>query len=170
MTPEEIENRYQELCATESDIFLHLPKLREYADKCEHVTELGTRSCVSLFAFLSSSANKVVAIDICDVAVPDVEKLQFICANDLEIEIEPTDMLFIDTLHNAEHCRKELILHAGKVNKYLAFHDTDYFGINGDDGYKGLMFAINDFLETNLDWKIDYQTNINNGLTVLIRG
>jgi hypothetical protein len=163
----EIEKRYQELCNTPSDIFKHLPKLREYADKCNHITEMGVRGCVSLYAFLSSKASRVVAIDIFNVWTPEVEKLKFICADDLTIEIENTDFLFIDTAHNAKQLRQELALHANNVNKYIGFHDTDYFGINGDDGGEGLMFAINEFLEENKEWSIVYQTEINNGLLII---
>jgi hypothetical protein len=167
LTKEEIEQKYQELCVTESDINQHLPTLRMYADQCDTITEMGVRGCVSLFAFLSSNATKVTAIDILDVWVPEVEKLTFICADDLQIEIEPTDMLFIDTAHNYKQLSQELSLHAGKVNKFLAFHDTTIFGIHGDNGGKGLLFAIEDFLQFNRDWVMDFQTPVNNGLTVL---
>ena len=108
MNEQEIEQRFQELCATPSDINEHLPILRHYADRCSHITEIGTRACVSLFAFLSSSAEKIVAIDILDVWTPTVDKLTFICADDLQIEIEPTDMLFIDTLHQYNQMKQEL--------------------------------------------------------------
>lgn len=165
----ELENKYQELCNTPSDIFKHLPKLREYADKCDHITEMGVRGCVSLYAFLSSSASKVVAIDIFDVWTPEVEKLTFICADDLKIEIENTDFLFIDTAHNYIQLEQELALHAKNVNKYIGFHDTDIFGINGDDGGKGLMYAIEEFLIENPNWGIVYKTDINNGLTIIER-
>ncbi len=170
MTEQEIQDKFIELCNTESDINQHLPVLREYADRCNHVTELGTRSCVSLFSFLSSNAKKVVAVDILNVAVPDVEKLQFICADDLQIEIEQTDLLFIDTLHQYQHLKKELALHSNKVNKYIALHDTNIFGRNSDDGtVKGLLDALDEFLLQNKDWSICYQTDINNGLTIIRR-
>lgn len=38
-----LEEKYQQLCATPSDIYMHLPKLREYAEKFNHVTEMGFR-------------------------------------------------------------------------------------------------------------------------------
>ena len=167
MTKSEIEKKYQELCATPSDINQHLPKLREYADQCEHITEMGVRGVVSTYSFLSSTAKKVVAIDILNVAVPDVKKLEFICANDLEIEIEKTDFLFIDTAHNYKQCIAELNLHAKNVNKFIGFHDTFIFGIHGDDQSKGLLFAVNEFLENNKEWVKDYHTDNNNGLTIL---
>jgi|SRR6185503_2607258 len=168
MTIQEIENRYHELCNIESDINTHLPILREYAEQCVKVTELGVRGCVSLYAFLSAyTVEKVVAIDILNVWTPDVSKLQFICADDLAIEIEQTEMLFIDTVHNYKHCIQELNLHANKVDKFIAFHDTFVFGEYGDDSEKGLLYAIDEFLEKNKDWRICYMTEKNNGLTIL---
>lgn len=169
MTPEQIELKYQELCKTPSDINEHLPKLRGYADKCNHVTEMGVRGVVSTYSFLSSKAKKVVAIDILNVAVPDIKKLAFICANDLEIEIEATDFLFIDTAHNYKQLIQELNLHAKNVNKYIGFHDTFIFGKHGDDGGKGLLFAIEEFLANNPEWETDYHTDRNNGLTIIKR-
>lgn len=163
-----IEERYQELCNTPSDINEHLPKLKEYADKCHHVTELGVRGCVSLYAFLASAAKKVVAVDICDVWVPESDKLKFLCANDIEIELEETDFLFIDTLHNYVHCIQELQLHAPKVRKYIGFHDTYIFGEHGDDGGKGLNYAIAEFLQEGTFREV-YRTKRNNGLTILER-
>ncbi len=170
MNKEEIEQRYNYLCNEPSDINLHLPKLREYADQCLHVTEFGVRSAVSLFAFLSSNANKIVAYDIVEgYRPPEIEKLTFICADVLKTEIEPTDLLFIDTAHNYNQLRQELALHANKAQKFLAFHDTYTFGENGDDGGKGLTWAINEFLLSHPQWRVDYHTNKCNGLTILKR-
>jgi hypothetical protein len=169
MTTQEIQDKFEELCNTPSDINEHLPILREYADKCEHITEMGVRGVVSTYAFLSSKAKRVVAIDILNVAVPDVEKLQFICADDLQIEIEPTDFLFIDTAHNYRQCIQELNLHGKNVRKYIGFHDTQIFGEHGDDGDKGLMFAVNEYIEQNKEWTILYKTDVNNGLTIIGR-
>lgn len=163
----QVEERYQELCRTPSDINLHLPILRAYADRCNHVTEFGVRGCVSLFAFLASKAARIVAVDILDVWVPGVEKLNFICADDLTIDIEETDMLFVDTRHCADQLRQELARHAGKVKHYLAMHDTFIFGRNGDDGKEGLLVAIEEFITANPEWRQVYHTDANNGLTIL---
>ena len=35
-----------------------------------------------------------------------------------KVTIDPTDLLFIDSLHTGEHLRKELFRHHLKVNKY----------------------------------------------------
>lgn len=168
MTKEEIQKHYEELCITPSDIFQHLPKLREYADKCDTIVEMGVRSAVSLYSFLSSKASKVVAYDIIDgYRPPAIDKLTFICADVLTIDIENVDFLFIDTAHNYKQLSQELSRHAKNVNKYIGFHDTETFGVNGDDGGEGLLKAIREFLAVNKEWEIDYHTTINNGLTII---
>lgn len=167
MTTQEIENKYQEFCNTPSDINEHLPTLREYYDKCDHVTEFGVRGCVSLFAALASKAKKVVAYDIGNVWTPAIKKLTFICADDLQIEIEPTDALMVDTRHCYEQLIQELNLHAKNVRKWILCHDTNIFGEHGDDGGKGLNYALKEFLELNKEWREIYRTEKNNGLTII---
>lgn len=169
MSDDPIQDRYEELCRTPSDISEHLPTLKEYADKCEHVTEFGVRGCVSLHAFLASNAKKVVAYDIANVAVPSVEKLTFINANVLKVCIEPTDLLFIDTLHTYQQLRDELDQFAEMVSRWIIMHDTNIFGTCGEDGGRGLNAAITEFLADNPDWREIYRTDANNGLTILER-
>lgn len=170
ITEEEIHKKFWELCYLESDINQHMEILREYAENCVHITEMGVRGCVSIYAFLSSHAKKIVAIDILNVTVPDIEKLEFICADDLEIEIEPTEMLLIDTKHTYNQLKQELKLHSGKVSKYIAMHDVGIFGRTSDDGSsKGLMDALEEFLEQNKKWGMDYLTQKNNGLAIIKR-
>lgn len=170
MNQQQIEKKYRELCKTPSDISEHLSTLREHYDKCESVTEFGTRACVSLFAALASNAKTVVAYDIADVWVPNVEKLTFHCADVLEVEIEETDALLIDTFHSYKQLRKELELHAGKVRKYIFAHDTTMFGLNGEDGSTpGLRQAILDFLADHPEWEVYHDAEYNNGLTGLKR-
>lgn len=164
-----IEERYQELCRTPSDISEHLPTLREYADKVDHVTEFGVRGCVSLHAFLVSKAKKVVAYDIANVNVPACDKLTFICADVLKVDIEPTDLLFIDTLHTEQQLRSELNRHSGKVSRYIVMHDLTMFGEVGEDGKRGLKYALKQFLRVTLDWNICYETSANNGLVIIER-
>jgi hypothetical protein len=164
-----IEELYNKNCETVSDINEHVPVLKSYYDKCEHVTEFGVRGAVSLSAALYSNAKKVVAYDIYPVAVPESDKLTFICKSSLEIEIEPTDFLFIDSLHTYDQLFSELTIHANNVNKWIGMHDTVSFGQNGEDGQKGLAFAIQDFLASNNQWEIDIAKENNNGLTILKR-
>ena len=118
------------------DINEHLPTLREYSSKCDHVTEMGTRFAVSTHALLIGKPKKVVAIDLNkDFYLPyenDVNQFakdcgveyQFIEGDVLKIDIEQTDMLFIDTLHTYNQLTKELHKHEKNVNKWILLHDT----------------------------------------------
>jgi hypothetical protein len=45
-----------------------------------------------------------------------------------KVDIEPTDLLFIDSKHTNKHLRAELSRHKDKVRKYIIFHDTTLFG------------------------------------------
>lgn len=165
------------------DIYEHLPTLRGYANLCKHVTEFGARSGGSTKALASSWANVFVTYDI---AVQPV--IKDICLNrnkeGLEarvyeqniiedgFEIEQTDMLFIDTLHDYEQLKQELKQHSYRVNKYIIMHDTVSFGNKNESGRnsnKGLMPAINEFLASNNEWKILEHHKNNNGLMVLTR-
>ena len=78
-----------------------------------------------------------------------------------KLEIEQTDLLFIDTDHTYEQCSKELKMHGHKVNKYLMFHDTTLC--------VELNKAISEFIEATKEWKIKEVLTNNNGLTVLER-
>ena len=69
-----------------------------------------------------------------------------------------------------DQLKKELELHGNKAKKYLAFHDTVTFGTRGESsGHKGLMPAIEGFLQDNPQWAIKHHYKNNNGLLVLER-
>lgn len=185
-----LKEKYQELCETPSDINEHLPILKEYASECHRITEMGVRGCVSIYAMLMGYPLTVTGYDIIrHPNVDEVEKLAtengtefiFIKANVLEIEIDPTDFLLIDTFHTASQLEKELKIHARKVRKYIGFHDTFTFWENGELPYeelgnheglscgRGLKYALEPFLEAHPEWKIVYKTDKNNGLTIIER-
>lgn len=180
---EKIINLYNEKVTTKSDINEHLPVLRKYAEECEHITELGCRNVVSTYAFLAAKPKTLVSVDIdpCPVELADLLAkensitFRFIKANDLDITLEKTDLLFIDTLHTYEHLSKELALHAPNVKKYIIMHDTEVFGYKdyygdkkyGTTGKVGLQPAIKEFLEKNKSWTLHEELKNNNGLTIL---
>jgi hypothetical protein len=142
-----IEQKYQEKCATHSDINENLPILKKYASECEHVTEMGVRSIVSTWALLAAKPKRAVSIDLIHPSMyggnlEEVEELtkaegidfSFIEGNTLKIDIEQTDFLFIDTLHSYIHLISELRRFNKKVNKYIALHDTETFAFRDEDG------------------------------------
>ena len=177
-----LEYYYKDRLETPSDINEHLPTLKRYASQCEHITEMGVRSCVSTFAFLMGKPKKLVSIDIdplenwgIEVASMEVvaseygTEFQFILDDTTKITIEPTDLLFLDTWHVYEQVKKELELHAKFVKKFIIFHDTTSFEFFGMDGHVGIWPAIEEFLEENKQWYIFERFQNNNGLTVLKR-
>ena len=186
-----IENQYNNLVNSPSDINEHLPTLRKYAEECEHVTEMGVRWVVSTYAFLVAKPKTLISIDMqspnkwgrnIDHLKGDAKNIgcdfNFILANTLDINIEKTDLLFIDTWHAYKQLKAELNLHSKNVNKYIILHDTttfefrdeeDYeeFGFKGDG--KGLWLAVVEFLEENQEWEIKERFTNNNGLTILAK-
>jgi len=179
----DLQKEYQDACNTHSDINQHLPILLEAAQECDHVTEMGVRSGASTRAFLYADPKKYIAYDL--YLDQEVNKLfeycksigkdyNYIESDVLKIEIEKTDFLFIDTYHCYEQLSQELKLHAKNVNKYIGFHDTFTYGRVGENlsdqnfaGTKGIMYAIEEFLNENKDWKIVHDVDYNNGLIII---
>lgn len=177
-----VEQKFAELSQTQSDINEHLITLRYYADQCRHVTELGVRRGVSTWAFLASMCPRIVSVDVNhpndyggslqelrDAALEAGKDFTFILADDLSIELEPTELLFIDTLHTYGHLKKELELHSAKASKYIIFHDTTQYETVGVDGGEGIIRAIQEFLDADLNWEIKEVFTNNNGLIILSR-
>ena len=105
---------------------------------------------------------------------------------------ETYDLTFIDTWHVYGQLKRELIKFSKITNKYIIMHDTEIDGIEGEtirygglynnlDGLvsrtnipkheilKGLLPAIDEFLNSNTDWIMHEQFKNNNGLTILKR-
>jgi hypothetical protein len=170
MTLDEV---YYNKCRIESDINEHLPVLREYGEKVNHITEMGVRDIVSTYAFLAARPKQMVSYDIMPIDTNHIHSLapyteyNFILGDTRQVMIEPTELLFIDTLHTYEQLKTELSLHAHKTSKFIIFHDTEIFGVRGQDGSEGLLKAIDEFLEINPVWTTHLHLKNNNGLTIL---
>lgn len=81
---------------------------------------------------------------------------------------DDTELLYIDSYHSYTHLKAELTIHGAKVKKYILFHDTTTFGESHSfDGDKGLNYAIDEFLEANLNWEKILKVEYGNGCTVL---
>lgn len=167
---------YHLACSTPSDMNEHCPTLYALARQCKHVTEMGTRTGVSTAALLYAQPETLVCYD--RRRLPPVDVLQRLAAatrflfheaDVRTIEIEPTDLLFIDTWHVYEQLREELRLHAGKVQRYIVLHDTTTFGDCGESpGHRGLWPAVEEFLAQGT-FQLKERFLNNNGLTVLER-
>ena len=157
-TKDELQQMYQYHCANPSDINEHVPVLKDLAQECSSVMEIGIRSMVSswgIFQGLSeSSAKKRNYIGI-DLNYPPLDTLckaaslaqsngiffQFLAVNDMQLaeeNIASVDMLFIDSLHTYCHLTYELEKFSPKVGKYIAMHDTSApWGNVEDTEYQG---------------------------------
>lgn len=168
------ENMFKYWSENSLDIAEHMSTLRMYAERCKSVTEFGTRYIVSTWAFVVAKPERLTCVDIYTpdyyggessfINLKEVCKgttdFYFIKGSTLDIEIEDTDLLFIDTLHTYLQLSMELERHANKVNKWIIIHDTE-------SCKNEMLPAIEDFLHVNKDWYIKEQFINNNGLTIL---
>jgi len=189
-----------------SDINEHIPTLIKYGSECETITEMGVRWITSTWAFLGCAPKQLTSYDMRDPSTWDVGgngenqniikrgynnlkevydvaeefnlNFKFIQANVLEVDIEPTDLLFLDTWHSYKQLKAELAIHASKVNKYIIFHDTTTYATTDETNYEelgeewkaegiGIWKAIEEFLKANPQWVLVERFTNNNGLTII---
>lgn len=198
----ELHTLYQKACTNYSDIHEHIPVLKNLAEECSSTIEIGVRSMVSTWGILQGLAENnhldksYLGIDI---ALPPLNTLataerlahqngiafQFWQVNDMHIEIEETDLLFIDSLHTYCHLTYELEKFSPFVTKYIAMHDTSFpWSYMDDDSYRGdyseyptwydrtkrgLWPAVEDFLKRHPEWTLHKRLLNNHGFTILRR-
>lgn len=151
----------------------HMDTILRYANECQHITELGVwRGDGSTMAFLNSKCPIIKSYDI--EKFPQIDGIIDMCKNEnrywsfnigdsTKIEIEDTDLLFIDTYHVYTHMKEELRLHSSKVKKYIIAHDTN---IPKPPNDRHIKEAILEFLYLNT-FKIKEEFYNNNGLMIL---
>jgi len=175
-TMDKIERHFILFRDTPGDINEHMQKLCDYAKQCESVTEFGIGR--STWAFLHARPKTLRCYDIRDadfalqgpLAQAAGTDLRFERGDTLDLTIEPTDLLFIDTYHVYRNLRSELERHGAMVRKYIVMHDTETFGATGEDGSTpGLWAAVEQFVAAHSEWRITECLSNNNGLTVLQR-
>lgn len=164
-----IEELYQQRCRTGHNIDQHLPTLRQYAERCQRVTEFGTDIGFSTCAFLAAAPKSVDCYDI--IRTAEVDLLADLCPSETvfrfhqkdtrEATIKPTDLLFIDTIHTYWQVTEELQRHARKVRRYLIFHDI----VSNPD----IVPAINEYMECHPWWKLEEWLTNQSGLAVYRR-
>lgn len=203
---EMINGEYRKACETLSDINEHLPLLHELGQQVASAAEFGVRGGASTRALLAANCrlrSYDLEIDeevrrLVDAARRAGRDVEYHQADVLSLDIDETDLLFIDTLHTYGQLSRELQLHAAKARRYIVMHDTDTFGLTDEviiarpRGLAGLRFrlrrsaakklqlivpaprggllpAVLEFLATNDSWRVKIHKTSNNGLTVLER-
>jgi len=187
----DLEKKVNQLHQIPSDINEHFPAIIEYGKKCKHITEMGVRGIISTWGWLATNPEKLITYDIQHPSkwggrLDEVEEVansigthfEFHLANVLEVEIEETDLLFIDTWHAYKQLKAELSLHSAKVKKYICFHDTTSFATSDETSYEsrgeewkgdgtGIWKAIEEFLDTHPEWVLKERFTHNNGFTII---
>ena len=144
---------------------------------------MGVREGSSTRAFLYAAPERLVSYDLhingavnawFNYAKSTGFNYSYVKGNTLEIQIENTELLFLDTLHNYDQLKRELELHSHSVEKYIVFHDTVSFGevgesYSGEKGLQGIRLAIDEFLSDHPEWKMIHEAKNCNGLIVIER-
>ena len=177
-----LDDAYFYVCDQISDIFQHCPTLKQLASEVDHVTELGSRHGTSTIALMAGNPQRLVSYDIdreatknsienIEPLAPETMSFEARTGDSRKIDLEPTDLLFIDTYHSYTVLIAELRRHHTKVSKYIACHDTVSFARRGEDGsWPGIRDAVLDFMREQPQWSIYAEYRYNNGLTVLHKG
>ena len=144
---QKVEEKYNSLCHSPSDINEHLSVLFRYAKECETVIECGVRGCVSSWALVfgllnNNKKNKKILLndkvecDINELLTETKElpiEITYEWKNNLDLELTNNyDMVFIDTWHIYGHLKRELNKFGPITNKYIIMHDTTIDETDGE--------------------------------------
>ena len=143
-----------------------------YASMVDSVTEFGVYTGLSTTAFVSGKPIKVRSYDITSGYLTVLHEIEacalhlgvdfkFQIASSLNIEIEETDLLFIDTVHEKDYCLRELNLHHAKTKKFIVLHDII--------AWPGVLQAAEEFMKTHPEWVVYERDDVGSGLLVMNR-
>jgi hypothetical protein len=164
----------------------HEDILTKLASESHHVTELGGKRPSSTVCLLAGAPKQYLLVDPQPgMELPDLARLtqgstdiKFFPKRSEQVEESAwhtlvgtpeykTDLLLIDTVHNAGQLGMELAFYASRVRRHIAIHDTTAHAIHGQDGQEGMLPAIKRFVESHTDWFIMAHERTGFGLTVL---
>jgi GT2 family glycosyltransferase len=170
---------YQDALRESSDISEHLNILYRMASTVDSVTSISAdNTAISTAAFVYAMPKWCITY--CKLQAPEIIRLRsaskFAGLNYIYeqyrsgIEIEPTDLLFLDSIKTEEVITRELNEYADKVRKYMIFHDTETFGSVGElPGSRGIWPAIAGFVRQHSEWRLFQHYSYCHGLTILER-
>lgn len=180
-----IQTLYQKRCNEPGNINEHLPAIYCFSLQSQGVAEFGVEGGISTSALIAGqdSPDHRGGRSYCGYD-PDhkcrvvVRRLRAQCLNRWPIvlvqsssitvnPIEPVDMLFIDSRHDADVIREELSRHLSAVRRFLCMHDTVTYGVQGETpGRLGILHGIEALQE---GWRLLYDSPRCHGLRVYER-
>lgn len=131
----------------------YMPTLKEYASRVHHATEFGFNVGASALAILAGLPTLGVlhSYDIREHPMADGLRIwaddmgkafHFHWQSSLLAQIQPTELLLIDSLHTSDQLGGELYRHENRVRRYLLLHDTEVHWQDGENGQHGLAGPI----------------------------
>lgn len=177
-TTKSVEHLYEWGLQNPRDLNEHFGIMRQYAEKCKHITEFSKRR-ESPIPFLVTEPDRFVSYNTeRDLILDGIKVNRWKIKTDVTVKhltssqvdtIEETDLLFIDSTHTAAVMYEELTKYASRVRKYLVFHDTTAYGEQGEDNGPGILAGIRRFLKEHHEWTLVYQTRAQHGLMIFSR-
>ena len=182
-----LEDKFRLRCDTVSDINQHLEVLREYAAKCDHVTEVRARWSDATWALLAAKPETLITYDslhpsMFGVDIDEVKSMAGAICVDYSLvvpdttqplDIEQTDLIFIDNEHTFKGTIIDLMHYERYVRKYMILCKTEVYGYIDetltDTDRLGMMTAIEEFTSRYPSWRVKEYRHNNFGLTVLER-
>jgi len=179
--PVDIKEWYKSEKNAPPDFHAHMDTLKELCASIKHATEMSIWPKQAYLAIAAGMPDDGVLISVSLGGKPWWPKMaaslgarfKMTPQNSLTADIEPTELLFIDSEHTAQRTYDELTRHAGKVSKYIVIHTVarDTFGERGDDGGPGVMAGVRQWLRegASREWVVKRFDEHNHGLVVLSR-
>jgi hypothetical protein len=180
----DLREEYLKSCDTPSDINEHLELLFHLALDPEvyNITEFGIgygRSTRAFLAALEEQEGRLRSYDLkvlegvqelFDSATAQDIDAKIMLESTLEADVEPMNLLLVDSMHNYTQVATELLKHGNKCTKFICFHDIVSYGDHDEFGNgPGILKAIEEFMVVNPHWQIRERRYNNNGMLVLER-
>ena len=157
----------------------HFPEIRDFAAKCEHVTEFGQRD-YGVIPLLAGKPKELRSynIQLDGAAYWKAEKIGKELGIKVTISHEPYEQVLIDETdlffydrdpHTAQQLYQDLDKQADRIRRFIVVHDTDIYGAKGTGGAPGLKIGLMQFMKARPEWTVIYSTTKQYGLMVLSR-
>ena len=158
-----------------SELSDHLHTLKILANNVNRVTEFGTGEGISTIALLAGRPISLKTYDIEEIEIIDKLKnladgtqVEFIHRDTSTTEIDETDLLLIDTVHNDKQLSAELTNNAHRVKRFIVITKTHKYAKVGENciyNGGGILDTIRNFLKENIEWNIKRNYNHNGSIT-----